>query len=322
MTNPLCFRPAWGLGNRHVQTIWPAVIRRRIFQSVHREVWTGPDGHAVDLVLLPERPAQPGVLLLHGLEGSYASSYIQGMLLALARAGYNGAVLEFRSCGPTEPQVPELYHSGKTDEIAFAVKQLQSRWGGAPVAACGFSLGGNALIKWMGETGASCPLAAAVAISVPFDLAACARCLDGPGVLAWVYRERFLRSLKRKACRTARRHKLSFTDKQVMACKTLHAFDDLVTAPLFGFASAEDYWQRNSSRWFLPDVARPTLLVNAADDPFVPASCWPAEAVANNQNLSQRFTQTGGHTGFVAGSMIRPRYEAEAWAMQHFAQWL
>ncbi len=276
----------------------------------------------MDLVLLPEQPAKPGVLLLHGLEGSYESSYIQGMLLAMARAGYNGAVLEFRSCGPTPPQVPELYHSGKTDEIAFAVKQLQSRWGGAPVVACGFSLGGNALIKWMGEMGASCPLVAAVAISVPFDLAACARCLDGPGVLAWVYRERFLRSLKRKACETARQHKLPFTDKQVMACKTLHAFDDLVTAPLFGFASAEDYWQRNSSRHFLSRVVRPTLLVSAADDPFVPASCWPGDVISTNPHLSERFTQSGGHTGFVGGSLFRPRYDAEAWAMQHFAQWL
>ena len=317
----LPFAAAWGLGNPHVQTIWSTVARRPATLATRREVWRRTAAAPVDVVLLPERPGRPGVLVLHGLEGSYRSTYVQGMLAAIAGQGWNGAVLEFRSCGPTPADGPQLYHSGKVDEIEFTAQELQRRWRGR-LAACGFSLGGNALLKWMGESKDQCPVVAAVAISVPFDLAACASSLDAPSPFAWLYRHHFLRSLKRKACQTARAHQVPFTSKEVRACKTLRDFDGLVTAPLFGFASAEDYWERNSSQRFLHAIKRPTLLVAAADDPFIPRSVLPQRAIAENPHLSSKFTPRGGHVGFIAGSIIRPRYAAEAWTVQYLSRWL
>lgn len=310
------FRPALGLGNPHVQTIWPALLREPRALNLEREVWPrgGHEG-SVDMVMLPFRRQRPGALLLHGLEGSSRSPYLRGMLAAFDRAGWNAAALEFRSCGPTAPAMPQLYHSGKTDEIAFAVAELSRRWTGQPVVACGFSLGGNALLKWLAEAGAGCGLQAAVAISVPFDLDASARCLDAPGVFAAIYRKNFLRSLKRKATRTAHLHHVPFSVEQVSSCRTLRAFDALVTAPLFGFSSAEDYYAQNSCAGFLPRIQTPTLMISSVDDPFIPVSAIPRHAIAHNPHLQLALYDRGGHAGFVSGRWGRLSYHAETLAL-------
>lgn len=307
------FRPAWGLGNPHAQTIWPSLFRLPHPLPTTREVWQGPDG-PIDVVLGPHSPAQPGVLLLHGLEGSARSPYLQGLMAAVHAADWNVAILEFRSCGPSLPAVPQLYHSGKTDEIAFAVATLCQRWQSA-IAVCGFSLGGNALLKWLAEAPAPRAVRAAVGVSVPFDLSACADALDGPGFFARIYRRHFLRSLKRKALQTAARHAVPFTPQTVRKLHTLRAFDDQVTAPLFGFASAADYYARNSSCQFLAAISVPTLLVAAADDPFIPPSVLPYEVASANPALTLRVWEKGGHTGFMAGRPGRLRYEVDAWAV-------
>lgn len=319
------FRPARGLSNPHAQTIWPSVLRRRPSLALRRQVWErppAPDGKpngSIDIVTMPARSGRPGVLLLHGLEGSARSPYMLGMMAALTEAGWNGAILEFRSCGPTPPQVPQLYHSGKTDEIAFALQELERRWQ-APLAAVGFSLGGNALLKFLGEDAP--PLRAAVAISVPFDLDACARSLDGAGFFSRLYRGHFLRSLKRKACETALRHQVPFTVEQVRRCQTLRAFDHLVTAPLFGFASAEDYYARNSSGRFLSGIRVPTRLIASRDDPFIPESAIPLASIRANPALDLRLFSSGGHVGFVSGGIRSLRYEAEPEAVAHLRRFL
>ena len=309
----LPFRPAMGLANAHVQTIWPSLFRRSPSLPVIREAWPRrlPDVGVVDMVLLPFKPNKPGVLLLHGLEGSGDASYMRGMMAAVSSAGFNVAALEFHSCGPTPPSGPQLYHSGRTDEIAVAVERLTALWSGQPIAACGFSLGGNALLKYLGERQDRSPLVAAVGISVPFDLAACAASLDAPGFFAGIYRKRFLKSLRRKAIAAARVYQVPFTAEQVMACQSFRQFDDLVTAPLFGFASADDYWARNSSKPFLTRIVCPTLLISAQDDPFIPASALPLDITEHNPKVKLEVRAQGGHTGFLSGSAWNPHYWAE-----------
>jgi predicted alpha/beta-fold hydrolase len=310
--------PARLLSNRHLQTIWGGVLRRRAEVPVTRERWELPDGEHLQVHILPEQPRRPGVLVLHGLEGSANARYVRGVLARVQAAGWNGAAFDFRSCGAPEAEDPGggtlgrgLYHAGKTDDLGFAVARLRARWGDVPFGVVGFSLGGNLLIKWLGEAGAASPANAAVAISVPFDLAACAAAIDAPGFWSRIYRERFLRSLRRKALRYAATYPDGLDPATIAACRTFAAYDDSVVARIFGFANAADYWARCSARRFLPDVQRPTLLVAGTDDPFVPPEVIPHEAIAENPRLTLALCEGGGHVGFIAGSPWRPRYAAE-----------
>jgi uncharacterized protein len=310
----LPFVPTKGLANAHAQTIWPSLFRRSRSLPLIREAWPRrlPDVGVVDMALLPYKPNKPGVLLLHGLEGSADASYLRGMMAALDSAEFNVAALEFHSCGPSPPSSPQLYHSGRTDEIAVAVERLTALWPGQRMAACGFSLGGNALLKYLGERQDRSPLVAAVGISVPFDLEACAANLDAPGFFAGVYRKRFLKSLRRKAIEATKAFEVSFTADQVRECQSFRQFDDLVTAPMFGFANADDYWARNSSKPFLTRIVCPTLLISAEDDPFIPASSLPLDINEHNPKVRMELCQQGGHTGFMAGSPWKPDFWAES----------
>lgn len=299
------------LGHAHAQTIYPALFRRHPPSSPLRaEVWAAHDGEPLDVELLPHVDGRPGVLVLHGLEGSSASSYLRGLLAAVEKHGWNGGGLNLRSCGASPVRGCRLYHSGDTADVGPVVKRLRERW--PAIALVGFSVGGNILLKWLGEEGSAAPVAAAAAISVPFDLGACAAALDRPGLFNGLYRERLLRSLRRKALALAKRHPGRIDEHAVRRCRTFEAFDELVTAPLFGFASARDYWTRASSLGFLAGIRRPTLIVSAADDPMVPGASLPREAIAANPCLTSWLPPRGGHVGFVSGAPWRPVYEAEA----------
>lgn len=310
------FRPAWLLRHRHAQTIWPALFRRIRPLPLVTECWPTADGEALDLELLPDRPGHPGVLVLHGLEGSSRAGYVRGVLAALDGLGWNAAAFSFRSCGPTAVRGRRLYHSGDTSDLPFLVDRLRARWPGVPLGAVGFSMGGNILLKWLGEEGERAPLEAAVAVSVPFDLGACAAALDGPGLFPAIYRRRFLRTLRRKALALAARFPGLVDDEAVRACRTFAGFDELVTAPLYGFAGAADYWSRSSSAAFLERIRRPVRVIAAEDDPMVPAACLPRQALAANPFLDGRLLARGGHVGFVAAGR---RYAAEALAVEFLA---
>jgi predicted alpha/beta-fold hydrolase len=312
------FAPARLLAHRHAQTIFPALFRRAQPPALATESWPTDDGEAIDVDLLAHAPGRPGVLVLHGLEGSSRAPYVRGLLAAVAARGWNGAALNFRSCGPTPVRGPRLYHSGDTRDLPVALARLAARWT-APLAVVGFSMGGNVLLKHLGEAGEDTPVAAAVAVSVPYDLAACAALLDGAGLFAAVYRERFLRSLRRKALALSARHPGALDAAVVRACRSFAAFDERVTAPLFGFAGAADYWTRSSSAPLLPGVRRPTLLLSAEDDPFIPPHALPRAAVAANPALRARFSARGGHVGFVAGAPWRPVYDVDACALAFVA---
>jgi predicted alpha/beta-fold hydrolase len=299
------FRPAPLLGHRHAQTIFPALFRAGGPRALVAETWPTPDGEALDVDLLPDRPGRPGVLVLHGLEGSSRARYVRGLLAAVEARGWNGAAVSFRSCGRTPVAGMRLYHSGDTRDLPLLTARLRARWPDAPLAAVGFSMGGNILLKWLGEEGEAAPLHAAVAVSVPFDLAGCARALDGAGLFPAIYRKRFLRTLRRKALAIAARFPGALDVAAVRACRSFAGYDQLVTAPLFGFAGAADYWARCSSAGFLPRIRRPTRIIAAEDDPIVPGHTIPRQAIAENPALDGRLLARGGHVGFVTGGWRR-----------------
>jgi predicted alpha/beta-fold hydrolase len=308
-----------GLANAHLQTLWPFLFRRvpRVPFAVER--WTLPDGEQLAVRLSEHRSGfgdgfagpRPGVLAVHGLESSSDAPYVRGMLARVHAAGWNGAAFDFRSCGDRPSPTRVAYHAGKTDDLGAVVQGLRRRWPDAPLAVVGFSLGGNVVAKWLGEHGDGAPVAAAVAVSTPFDLALCAAAADRPGFWSGFYRRRFVLSLRRKALAMARRDPDRLDLRAVSGVRTFAEFDATVTARLFGFADATDYWRRASAAPWLQAIRRPTLIISAEDDPLVPAACIPHQAIRTNPALTLWLTRQGGHLGFLGGSPGRPVYAAE-----------
>lgn len=319
--NEPSFRPAAGLTSPHAQTIFASYLRPRQTPPLVRQRLLTPDGDFVDVDRLMADPASPHLLVLHGLEGSSKAGYVAAIVRGAAARGWGAVALNFRSCSGEPNRAARLYHSGETGDPLHVLAQLREEitgpWGGV-----GFSLGGNVLLRLLAETGAASPLQAAAAVSVPFDLHRCAQAIDTPG-LGWmaIYRGVFLRSLKRKALEMARTHPGLFDEARVRTARRLEEYDDVVTAPLHGWANAADYYAACSSGPALGQIARPTLLITAEDDPLAPASNLPA-GVDTNPALTVVRTAHGGHVGFVAGSIARPVFWAEERAVEFLAQHL
>ena len=302
------YRPPPWLPNGHAQTIYPLLIRPQPLPW-RRQRWTTPDDDFIDLDwheadancgAQSNQPRLPLLILFHGLEGSSRSHYATTLLRAVARIGWSGVVVNFRGCSGEINRLPRAYHSGDSDEIDWILRRLRQRFPLRPLYAVGVSLGGNALLKWLGErelTG-SAYLRAAAAISAPVDLSACGHHL-GRGCNR-VYSRHFLHTLKRKAVQKLRRYPGLFDEQRMRAAASLYEFDDVVTAPLHGFAGTDDYWRRASSKPWLRTVRVPTLLLNALNDPFMPVHALPdAGEVAADVCLD--YPRAGGHVGFVTG---------------------
>jgi predicted alpha/beta-fold hydrolase len=309
------FRAAPWVPGRHLQTVFGPLLRKPVPLPLTRERWELPDGDFLDVDRFAPGSARraPTLLVLHGLEGSGETFYSRGLLAEAHQRGWGGAVLNFRSCSGESNRLCRSYHSGETGDAAFAIRRLVAERPGAPLLVAGVSLGGNVLVKWLGEQGEQVPreLRAAAALSVPFDLALCARALDGPGFWAWAYRRRFLKTLLAKAREKSDRFPEQLPAVRLRGIRTLREFDDRVTAKVHGFTSADDYYTRCSSGPFLPAVRVPLLLLQAVDDPFVPPAALPTLAAAQNPRLTFELHPHGGHVGFVAGPPWRPRYYAE-----------
>jgi len=311
------FVPALGFSDANAQTVFGSVARLAPKPRVVRERRRTPDGDFIDVDVLEGRPGAPTVLLLHGLEGSSDSGYIRTMLQGLAARGWGAAALNFRGCSGQPNLQAASYSSGDYRDALEVARALPH-----PKAAAGFSLGGSVLLNMLAQRGAEAALDAAVAVSVPFDLSACADFIDSGEPFAGIYRSRFLATLKPKAVGVARRFAGAVDEARVHAAQTLRAHDDAVTAPLFGFTDAEDYYRRCSTGPQLGAITTPTLLVSAEDDPLAPAAHLPAEAAAG-EVLHVLRTRFGGHVGFVEGSVLRPGFYAErmalAWLGTRFA---
>jgi predicted alpha/beta-fold hydrolase len=286
---------------------------------LRRERVETPDGDFVDLDWLDGPARAPLLLVLHGLEGSAQSHYVIGLLDEAGARGWRGLVLNFRSCSGDLNRLPRFYHSGDTGDLHHIVALLGHREPDVRLGAVGISIGGNVLLKWLGEQEfeAPKPLAGAVAISVPFDLGASARVLDR-GFARAVYTANFLRTMKHKARAKAARYP-GFVDLEAMGrARTFAQYDRAVTAPLHGFADEIDYWTRASSGPYLARIRRPTLLINALDDPFVPVASLP-DPRRLPSCVQTEFPRRGGHVGFLEG---RWPWKVRGWAERRAAEFL
>jgi predicted alpha/beta-fold hydrolase len=316
------FTSAPWLPGPHLGTVYASVGRPWPRPRYRRERWDLPDGDFLDVDRLDaSRPGAPVLVISHGLEGSSGAAYVRGLAAAASRRGWAVAAWNFRGCSGEPNRLLRQYHSGETGDLESVVSRLVAEDPARRVVLAGFSLGGNQLVKWMGERGADLPgaVAAAVAISVPFDLEACAVALDGPGFWPWVYRERFLRRLRRKALAKASRHPGRIDAGAVRRSRTFSEYDGLVTAPIHGFASATEYWRRSSAARFVDGVRRPLLLLSADDDPLVPVRSLPVEAARRNPEVTLEITRGGGHVAFVSGSPLSPAFWAEDRALGFLA---
>ncbi len=291
--------PRW-LPGGHAQTIYAALFAPAAPVRYARERWTAPDGDFIDVDRVAGAPRAPLVVLFHGLEGSSASHYARAFMDAISRRGWRGAVPHFRGCSGEPNRLARAYHSGDSAEIDWMLRRFRAEAGDAALFAAGVSLGGNALLKWAGERAgeALAVVSAVAAVSAPLDLMAAGEAL-GRGFNV-VYARHFLATLKRKSLAKLSRYPGLYDAAAVTRARTLREFDDVVTAPLHGFRDTDDYWTRSSSKPFLARIAVPALLVNARDDPFLPASALPSRAEVSAA-VECEFPEQGGHAGFVTG---------------------
>lgn len=318
VSTPLQYRAAWWVPGAHLRTLWGKMIRLRRHVDTRRERWDTPDGDFVDIDRLDARDGQPRLVILHGLEGSSNSHYARGLLAAARARGWAADVLVFRSCGGEPNRLLRSYHSGETGDIDFVIRTLIAARPHQPIVLTGVSLGGNVVLKWLGEQGDCVPaqVVAAVAVSVPFDLARGSMHLQRG--FSRLYESYFLRSLRKKALGKAARFPGHLDPVAIARARTLWNFDDAVTAPIHGFRDARDYYEQSSSIRWLQCVRVPTLLLNAVDDPFLPPSVLDeVRAIARtNPALQIEFVAKGGHVGFISGSTPwRPVYYAESRAI-------
>jgi len=295
-------------------TLFAHLAPRPLGLTPSRERWVLEDGDFLDVDRYGDRKA-PTLVILHGLEGSSRAPYVVRLVASARAFGLAAVAVNFRGCSGEPNRLPRLYHSGETGDLASVVGRLVEEERGRPILLAGFSLGGNVVAKWLGERERALPseVRAGAVVSAPFDLERCAHVLDRAEGLVRVYRERFLRSLRRKAIDKKRRfHFLPFDVREVRACRTFAVFDELVTARLHGFAGARDYWTRASARPWLPRLFRPLLALAALDDPMVPPDALPGDEARTNPLLELEVYPSGGHVGFVAGAPWRFRFFAQA----------
>ncbi|HEY9066556.1 MAG TPA: alpha/beta fold hydrolase [Burkholderiaceae bacterium] len=294
--------PRWLIGG-NAQTIWPALFSKRHLGAepvFKRERWNTPDGDFIDVDWLGDDADAPLLVLFHGLEGSSASHYAQAFGYWAREQGWRYAVPHFRGCSGEMNLLPRAYHSGDYEEIGWILAQVRAAHRGR-IAAVGISLGGNALLRWAEEAGdsASSIASAVAAVSSPVDLAAGGHAI-GRGFNRLVYTRMFLRTMKTKALAKLARHPGLFNREALLAARTLYEFDNLFTAPLHGFRDADDYWRRGSAKPHLARIRIPALVLNARNDPFVPAHSLPhAREVGSHVTLWQ--PAHGGHCGFPGG---------------------
>lgn len=322
MPSPGGFRSAWWLPGGHLQTLGGKYLRPVPDFSLKRERWDTPDGDFLDLDFGPDPdPQAPMVLVLHGLEGFSRRPYVLYAMGELENVGFASVALNFRGCSGEPNRLPRLYHSGETEDAGFVLEKLRKRWPSRPLAILGFSLGGNILLKLLGERedGGAKMVEAAAVISVPYDLDAGVRYLEGTR-LGQYYTDYFLKSLKKKILAKEELLAPILDLPAVMETETLRAFDDLATGPLHGFSGAGEYYARSSAKQFLPDIRVPTLLIQSENDPFLPKTAIPHDTFAGNPLLTPLVSRSGGHVGFVAGSIPgRPRFWAEARVRDFFS---
>ena len=305
------FRPARWLTHRHLQTMFPSLPwawRERA--PLRREVLDLPDGDVtvVDwLADADELPmSAPLLVILHGLEGSAESAYARMLMQNAYDRGWRPFVLHSRDCGDYRNRLPRRYHAGETGDIRFFLRRLQEQGQRGPMLAVGYSLGGNILLKYLGESATDSRLQAAGAVCVPLDLYKCSEALNIG--FSKVYQKHLLNNMKNSVRHKFDQHTAAFDWDRAMKAQSFAEFDDAVTAPLHGFKNMNDYYDKCSSAQFLKDIARPTLIINSMDDPFMTPDVIPRPDMLS-EHVRLEVADAGGHVGFIeGGTPWRPVY--------------
>ena len=307
--------PFW-LPGGHLQTIYAATLGSAPQVDYRRERWELPDGDFVDVDWVNYKVADatladdkipdnnlPIVVLFHGLEGNSQSSYARSLMAAVQAKGWRGVVIHFRGCSGEPNRLPRVYYAGDTPEMQLLLSRLRTDAPEAPIYAVGVSLGGNALLKWLGESGenAKTIINKAAAVSAPMDLAATATALD-TGLNRILYTPRFVDSMRPKALNIIKRFpelqsKGLLDSEEIKTAKTIHDIDSVVTAKLYGAKDVEDYYAKNASKPWLTYIRLPTLILNAKNDPFIPEKTLPTTSEVS-ESVMLEYPETGGHVGF------------------------
>ncbi len=308
------FSPAWWLPGHHLPTLWPSLFRHRPDIPLVRERVELADGDFLDLSWCGQDD-RPIVMLLHGLEGNLHSHYARPLLKLLSDAGYLACMMHFRGCSGEPNRLPRSYHSGDSPELQTIAEHIHHSRRRPVFAVIGFSLGANVLLKWLGEQGEKASVERAMAVSVPFLLNEAADRLDQG--FSRLYQHHLLNSLKRKYREKFSRMP-SPLNVDLNKIRNFRQFDEQVTAPLHGFAGADDYYRRCSCRQFIPSIRKSTLILHDRHDPFM----WPHTPPEEDElpeNVVLELTHGGGHAGFVCGNMpASPCY----WTGHRLLEWL
>jgi len=293
------YRPPLFFSSPHMQTMYPTLFRKVQGVTYARTRIDTPDGDFLDLDCSSIGSSKVAVVL-HGLEGDSGRGYVRGMVRTLNRNGWDAIAVNFRGCSGEPNRLPRMYHSGETGDLAHVVGTIMGEGRYAELALVGFSLGGNVILKYLGEQGSLIhpAIKRGVVFSVPCDLASCAVRLAESGNRLYLFR--FMKMLREKIRMKKALMPDRIDDRGLDQVKTFAEFDEQYTAPLHGFRDAQDYWERSSSRQFLARIAVPTLLVTAADDPFVGPSCFPHGEARASAHFFLEVPRHGGHVGFVS----------------------
>ncbi|KXK54057.1 MAG: alpha/beta fold hydrolase [Chlorobi bacterium] len=295
---PSTFRPPFLLSEGHLQTILPTLLRRVAGVRYRRQRIATPDDDFLDLDW-SEVGARRLVIVQHGLEGNSSRPYVLGMVRAFNAAGWDALAWNFRGCSGQLNSQLRFYHSGATDDLHTVIAHVVAAESYHQIGLVGFSLGGNVTLKYLGEQGknAFAEIVGAATFSVPCDLAGSAARLAEPANR--IYMKRFIDSLRQKVLQKMKAMPGKLEDHGLRQMRTFAEFDDRYTAPLHGFRDADEYWSRCSSRQFIPQIQLPTLLVNAANDPFLSSSCFPIPEATASTFVSLEVPESGGHVGFM-----------------------
>lgn len=292
------YAPPFWLPGGHLQTIYPATFIAKPEVAFRRERWNTPDSDFIDVDFVDGQPGKPFIVLFHGLEGSSASHYSRALIAHITTLGWSGAVPHFRTCSGEMNLAPRMYHSGDSREIDWIMRRfdaLRRERHCSKLYASGVSLGANALLRFLGEAQHQADfIDAACAISAPLDLARSSGALSSG--ISMLYTTIFLKTLKLKSSKKLLQFPGLFNEEIMLNARNLYDFDNVVTAPLHGYRDAEDYWDRASAKHVLPDITVPTLVMNAQNDPFLPATCLPRTASPAVTLDQPRY---GGHVGFA-----------------------
>lgn len=303
------FKSPWWLPGGHLQTIWPSIVKRKCTIKLKRERLILPDGDFIDLDWTVGKETSPLVIIMHGLEGSVDSNYAKGMLCALKKAGLQPLLMHFRGCSGEHNTAIRSYHAGETTDFKHLVQVLKKRFPSRPIAAVGFSLGGNVLLKYLGESQSDAPICCAVAVSPPFLLNRFADRIQRG--FSSIYQKRLLSQLKKKLLDKNKQTKLPIDIDKIQHIKTFWEFDNLITAKIHHFKNSENYYKNSSSFYYIQNIKTPTLILHASNDPFLYPDAIPDPSKLPPQ-VQLELQKSGGHMGFMTGPIPwKPKYWLE-----------